>query len=142
MRWVYVATLVVLIASTTHVDPVQLIPLLFAVTVGVPLVSVTLTSTRVPEQTGMRRAVPRRESGSMMLPVMKFTSVALLDGLCPFPMVMIVCFGQRAWQAEVGVGVDPRRPGMGSGLVRPGPGGDRPDRPSQPGPVLVSVQAR
>ena len=72
---------VALIVSTTHVDPMQLILLLFAVTLGVPLVSVTLTSTRVPEQTGMRWAVFPRESGSTMLPVMKLTTFGLLLGL-------------------------------------------------------------
>ena len=72
---------VALIVVTTHIDPMQLIPELFAVTVGVPVVSVTVMSTRVPEQTGMRWAVSPRESGSMMLPVMKFATFGLLDGL-------------------------------------------------------------
>jgi hypothetical protein len=72
---------VALIVITTHVLPVQLIPPLFAVTVGAPVESVTLTSTRVPEQTGIRWAVSPREPGSMMLPVMKFVTFGLLDGL-------------------------------------------------------------
>ena len=67
------------IASTTHADPVQLIPELLSVSVGVPVESVTATSTRLPEQTGMRWAVSPSEPGSITLPVIKLTTFALLD---------------------------------------------------------------
>ena len=72
---------VALIVVTTHVDPVQVIPPLLAVTVGAPVVSSTVTPTRVPEQTGIRWAVSLRESGSITLPLMKLTTFGLLDGL-------------------------------------------------------------
>ncbi len=67
-----------LVVLATQLEPLQLIPELFDVTIGAPVVSVTLMSTRVPEQTGMRWAVSPRELGSTMLPVMKLTTFALL----------------------------------------------------------------
>ncbi len=70
-----------LIAITVHVDPLQLIPLLFSVTVGMPVVSVTSTLTEVPEQTGIRWAASPREPGSMMCPWMILASFKLLSGL-------------------------------------------------------------
>jgi hypothetical protein len=64
--------------ATLQVAPLQLIPALFAVTEGTPVVSDTAMSTVVREQTGMRCAVSPSEFGSTMFPVMKFTTFALL----------------------------------------------------------------
>ncbi len=69
------------ISATLHVEPLQLIPSLFAVTVGTPVMSVTTTSTWVPEQTGIWCVLSLRESGSTMVPVMKLNTFGLLDGL-------------------------------------------------------------
>ena len=96
---------VVPIIVTTHVDPVQRIPSLFSVTIGVPVVSVTLISTELPAQTGMRLAFSPSDCGSTMLPVMKLRILGLLVGLCPFPMVEIATTGHRSSQPRVAVGV-------------------------------------
>ncbi len=72
---------VALIVITTQPLPRQVMPALFAVTVGVPVVSVTRTVTSVPSQTGIRCAVAPSEPGSMTLAVMKFTTLGLLLGL-------------------------------------------------------------
>ena len=69
------------IFAMLHVEPLQLIPSLFAVTLGTPVVSVTMTSTWVPEQTGIWCAFSLRDSGSTMVPVMKLATFGLLDGL-------------------------------------------------------------
>ena len=69
------------IISTTHVFPLQLIPSLFDVTIGVPVVSVTVTFTRVPSQTGMRLSFSPSELGFTMLPRIMFRIFRLLDGL-------------------------------------------------------------
>ena len=56
----------------------QIRDLVRTVTEGTPVVSDTVMSTGVREQTGMRCAVSPSESGSTMFPVMKFTTFALL----------------------------------------------------------------
>ncbi len=67
--------------GTRQLEPTQLMPELFAVTVGMPVLSVTAISTWVPSQIGIRWAVVPREVGSTMFPVMKFTTFWLLGAL-------------------------------------------------------------
>jgi hypothetical protein len=79
-----------------------------AVLMGVPVMSVTLTFTSVPAQTGIRWAVSPSESGSTMFPMITCETFGLLDGLWPLPTVTIWVTPQVSLQvgSAVGVGAD------------------------------------
>jgi hypothetical protein len=67
--------------GTRQSEPTQLMPVLFGLTVGVPVLSVTAISTWLPSQMGIRWAVVPRDPGSTTFPVMTFTTFWLLDAL-------------------------------------------------------------